>query len=159
MPIPFFKAKLTYRKYVYTGFTPEQVAGGAQVGLDSVKARIQNGMNVYDLPARPLKPGRNGRGGYPEMKLRHGNRAIRDWTYTGHTLRCLKVTQANQIRAVIEFLNESLPKRKQTAAQIAYYNNQRERQFGVSPRDNQAVNNYFQELIRNLQPLQTTRAA
>jgi hypothetical protein len=32
-----------------------------------------------------------------------------------------------------------MPGRRQTASQIAFYNNQRERQWGVSPRDRQAV--------------------
>ena len=64
---------------------------------------------------------------------------MRDWTWSGHTLRCLKVLTANENRAAIGFLDETMPGRRQTASQIAFYNNQRERQWGVSPRDRQAV--------------------
>ena len=46
---------------------------------------------------------------------------------------------ANENRAAIGFLDEAMPGRRQTASQIAFYNNQRERQWGVSPRDRQAV--------------------
>jgi hypothetical protein len=51
----------------------------------------------------------------------------------------LKVLSANENRAVIGFLDEAMPGRKQTASQIAFYNNQRERQWGVSPRDREAL--------------------
>jgi hypothetical protein len=49
------------------------------------------------------------------------------------------VLTANENRAAIGFLDEAMPGRRQTASQIAFYNNQRERQWGVSPRDRQAV--------------------
>jgi hypothetical protein len=49
------------------------------------------------------------------------------------------VLTANENRAAIGFLDETMPGRRQTASQIAFYNNQRERQWGVSPRDRQAV--------------------
>jgi hypothetical protein len=40
---------------------------------------------------------------------------------------------------VIGFLDEALPGRTQTASQMAFYNSQRERQWGVSSRDREAV--------------------
>jgi len=86
-----------------------------------------------------LKPAKPGRRGYPEYKSARGLRPIRDWTWSGHTLRCLKVLTANENRSVIGFLDEAMPGRKQTASQIAFYNNQRERQWGVSARDRAAV--------------------
>jgi phage terminase large subunit GpA-like protein len=42
------------------------------------------------------------------------------------------------------FLDEALPGRSQTASQIAFYNNRREHQWGVSPRDREAVLAAFQ---------------
>ena len=51
---------------------------------------------------------------------------------------------ANENRAAIGFLDESLPGRRQTASQIAAFNNRREAQWGVSPRDRQAVLAAFQ---------------
>jgi hypothetical protein len=113
--------------------------GFAQVLADSIRARIQSGQNIYDQPAAPLKPGKPGRRGYPDYKAARGLQPIRDWTWSGHTLRCLKVLRANENRAEIGFLDEAAPWRKQTASQIAFWNNQRERQWGVSPRDRQAV--------------------
>ena len=80
-----------------------------------------------------------GRRGYPDYKAARGLQPIRDWTWSGHTLRCLKVLTANENLAAIGFLDEALPGRRQTASQIAAYNNRRERQWGVSPRDRQAV--------------------
>ena len=54
-------------------------------------------------------------------------------------MRCLKVLTVNENRAVIGFLDDAMPGRRQTASEIAFYNNQRERQWGVSPRDRDAL--------------------
>jgi hypothetical protein len=113
--------------------------GFGQVLADSIRARIQSGRNIYDQPAAPLKPGRPGRRGYPDYKSARGLQPIRDWTWSGHTLRCLKVLTVNENRAVIGFLDEARPGRRQTASQIAFYNNLRERMWGVSARDRQAL--------------------
>jgi hypothetical protein len=86
----------------------------------------------------------SGRRGYPEYKAARGLQPIRDWTWSGHTLRCLKVLTANENRAAIGFLDEALPGRRMTASQIAAFNNRREAQWGVSPRDRQAVLAAFQ---------------
>ena len=110
----------------------------------SIRARIQSGQNIYDQGAAPLKPGQSGRRGYPDYKAARGLQPIRDWTWSGHTLRCLKVLTANENRAAIGFLDEALPGRRQTASQIAAFNNRREPQWGVSPRDRQAVLAAFQ---------------
>jgi hypothetical protein len=95
--------------------------------------------NIYDQAAAPLKPGLPGRRRYPDYKAARGLQPIRDWTWSGHTLRGLKVLTANENRAAIGFLDESLPGRRLTASQIAAFNNRREAQWGVSPRDRQAV--------------------
>jgi hypothetical protein len=113
--------------------------GFAQALADSIIARIRNAQNIYDQAAAPLKPGKPGRRGYPDCKVARGLKPTRDWTWSGHTLRCLKVLTVNENRAVIGFLDEALPGRRQTASQIAFWNNQRERQWGVSPRDREAV--------------------
>jgi len=106
---------------------------------DTIRARIQAGQNVYDQPAAPLKAGLSGRRGYPDYKQARGLQPIRDWTWSGHTLRCLKVLTANENRAVIAFLEEARPGRRQTASQIAFYNNRREHQWGVSNKDRAVV--------------------
>jgi hypothetical protein len=134
-----FQTVLKHARFVYSPYAATEMQGFAQVLADSIRARIQSGQNIYDQAAAPLKPGLPGRRGYPDYKAMRGLNPIRDWTWSGHTLRCLKVLTANENRAVIGFLDEAMSGRRQTASQIAFYNNQRERQWGVSPRDRQAV--------------------
>jgi hypothetical protein len=134
-----FQTVIKKARFVYSPFTSLEMHGFAQVLTDSIVARIRSGQNVYDQPASPLKPGKPGRRGYPDYKLARGLEPLRNWTWSGHTLRCLKVLTANENRAAIGFLDEALPGRRQTASQIAFFNNRRERQWGVSPRDRQAV--------------------
>jgi hypothetical protein len=134
-----FQTVIRRARFVYSPYTATEMQGFAQVLADSVQVRIQSGRNIYDQAAAPLKPGLSGRGGYPEYKAARGLQPIRDWTWSGHTLRCLKVLTANENRAAIGFLDETLPGRGITATQIASFNNRREAQWGVSPRDRQAV--------------------
>jgi len=58
-------------------------------------------LNVNDAPAKALKPGRSGRRGYPDHKAARGLIPIRDWVWTGRTMRSLKVKSANENQAVI----------------------------------------------------------
>jgi len=139
MTMPGFQTVHRTARFVYSPYTATEMQGFAQVLADTIRARIQSGQNIYDQPAAPLKPGKPGRRGYPDYKSARGLQPIRDWTWSGHTLRCLKVLAVNENRAVIGFLDEAMPGRRQTASQIAFYNNQRERQWGVSHRDRQAV--------------------
>lgn len=137
--MPRFQTVIRRARFVYSPYTAVEMQGFAQVLADAIRTRIQSGQNIYDQPAAPLKPGKPGRRGYPDYKSARGLQPIRDWTWSGHTLRCLKVLTANENRAVIGFLDEALPGRRETASQIAFYNNLRERQWGVSPRDRAAV--------------------
>ena len=146
-----FQTVLKHARFVYSPYTATEMQGFAQVLTDSIRARIQRGQNIYDQAAAPLKPGLPGRRGYPDYKVARGLQPIRDWTWSGHTLRCLKVLTANENRAAIGFLDETLPGRRQTASQIAFYNNQRERQWGVSPRDRAIV----LSVMLNYRPLVT----
>jgi len=138
-------------RFVYSPFTASEMASFGQLLADTIRARIQSGQNVYDQPAAPLKPGRNGHPGYPDYKTNRGLKPIRDWTWTGHTLRCLKVLTANDNRAVLGFLEETMPGRAQTASQIAFWNNQREHQWGVSPADRA----YLVPIMLSYRPLVT----
>jgi hypothetical protein len=134
-----FQTVIRHARFVYSPYSTTEMQGFAQALADSIRGRIQSGQNIYDQPAAPLKPGKPGRRGYPDYKSARGLQPIRDWTWSGHTLRCLKVLTANENRAAVGFLDEAKPGRRQTASQIAFYNNQRERQWGVSPHDRQAV--------------------
>src|SRR5580704_5051396 len=139
-----FQTVVRKARFVYSPYTSQEMQGFAQVLAHAIKKRIQSGQNIYDQAAAPLKPALSGRRGYPDYKTARGLQPIRDWTWTGHTLRCLKVLTVNENRAAIGFLDEALPGRRQRASQIAFYNNQRERQWGVSPHDREAVLAAFQ---------------
>ena len=79
---------------------------------DSIRTRIQSGQNIYNQAAAPLKPGLPGRRGYRDYRAARGLQPPRDWTWSGHTLRCLKVLTANENLAAIGFLDEALPGRR-----------------------------------------------
>lgn len=136
-------------RFVYSPFTGQEMQIFGQFLADTIRARIQAGQNVYDQAAAPLKPAKSGRKGYPDYKSARGLKPIRDWTWSGHTLRCLKVLTANENRAVLAFLQETKPGRGQTATQIAFTNNRREWQWGVSPRDRAAI----VEVMLNYRPV------
>ncbi len=134
-----FQTVIKRARFVYSPYTANEMQSFAQVLADSIRTRIRSGQNIYDQAAAPLKPGKSGRRGYPDYKTARGLLPIRDWTWSGHTLRCLKVLTVNENRAAIGFLDERFPGRTQTASQIAFFNNLRERQWGVSPRDREGV--------------------
>jgi hypothetical protein len=146
-----FQTVVRRARFVYSPFTAQEMQGFAQLLADVIKARIVSGQNIYDQAAAPLKLPLSGRRGYPDYKTARGLQPIRDWTWTGHTMRCLKVLTVNPNRAVIGFLDEAFPGRSQTASQIAFWNNQRERQWGVSPADRDRVI----PLILNYRPIVT----
>jgi hypothetical protein len=132
--MPKFQTVIKSARFVYSPYTATEMQGFAQVLADSIRARIQSGQNIYDQAAAPLKPGLPSRRGYPDYKAARGLQPIRDWTWSGHTLRCLKVLTANENRAAIGFLDEALPGRRQTASQIAAFNNLFKRFLGTPVR-------------------------
>ena len=137
--MPRFQTVVRRARFVYSPYTSDEMLGFGQLLADTIRARIQSGKNIYDQAAAPLKPGRSGHKGYPDFKAARGLKPIRDWTWSGHTLRCLKVLTVNENRAALGFLDETLPGRSQTASEIAFWNNQREHMWGVSPRDREPV--------------------
>ena len=82
-----FHTILKSARFIYPSYTAIEMQGFAQVLADSIRARIQSGENIYDQAAAPLKPGLPGRRGYPDYKAARGFQPIRDWTWSGHTLR------------------------------------------------------------------------
>jgi len=142
-------------RFIYSPFTTEEMTSFGQLLADTIRARIQAGQNVYDQAAAPLKPGKPGRRGYPDYKSARGLQPVRDWTWSGHTLRCLKVLTANENQAVVGFLQETKPGRSKTAAAIAYINNRREQQWGVSPHDRLVIT----QMMLNYRPIVTLEEA
>src|ERR1035441_2771205 len=94
-----FQTVIKRARFVYSLYTAIEMQGFAQALADSIRTRIQSGQNIYDQAAAPLKPGLPGRRGYPDYKAARGLNPIRDRTWPGHTLRCLKVLTANENRA------------------------------------------------------------
>lgn len=90
----------------------------------NIKARIQGAVTVYDIAAKPLKEA------YAKYKQRRAGSNLRDWTYTGRTLRGLRVLSAQPGRAVIGFSDP-------VAAQRAQIQQKLDPLFGVAP-SNQA---------------------
>jgi hypothetical protein len=103
-----FQTVIKSARFVYSPYAATEMQGFAQVLADSIRARIQSTQNIYDQAATPLKPGQSGRRGYPDYKFARGSKHIRDWTWSGHTLRCVKVLTANENSAATGFLVRAL---------------------------------------------------
>ena len=147
-----FQAKITRVRWVLGPFTAEDMQTIGNVVRDSIAARIGKGLNVEDAPARPLKPGRNGRRGYPDYKAARGLQPFRDWFWTGRTMRSLKVKAVSENRVTIGFVDPN-------ADRIAHVNNLREKQFGVSPKDRMALRAIVGALLNRARVIQFRRAA
>ena len=133
-------------------FTSEDMETIGNALVDKISARIGKGLNVNDAAAKPLKPGRNGRRGYPDYKSARGLQPIRDWVWTGRTMRSLKVKSASENRAVIGFVDPR-------ADRVAHANNLREKQFGISPTDRAAFNAAVLAVLRRVRVIRVKKAA
>lgn len=127
-----YQPKIRRARFKVGPFSPEQMEAIGNAMVDTISQRIRTGMNASDSPAKPLKPGRNGKRGYPDYKLARGRAPIRDWVMRGLTMRSLKVKSANENRVVIGFVNPQ-------ADYIAHVNNKIERMFGVSGNDRKVL--------------------
>jgi hypothetical protein len=130
-----FQPKITRARFALSRFSPEQMQGLGDLVVHLNKTRLAAGKNVLDSPAKPLKPGRAGRRGYPDYKSRRGLQPVRDWNWTGRTLRGMRTLAANENRVIVGFSDPVADFR-------AAVNNRRERQFGVSPADREAIAQY-----------------
>ena len=147
-----FNARITKARFVLGPFTAEDMLSIGNIVRDSIAARIGKGLNVNDAPAKPLKPGRSGRRGYPDYKAARGLQPFRDWFWTGRTLRSLKVKSASETRAVIGFVDPN-------ADRVAHVNNLREKQFGISPKDRKALTAAVLAMLRRARVIRVSRAA
>lgn len=175
-----FKTTIGNAKFVFSPLSPQQMQRIGEKLLASVKARIKQGVNCDDNPARPLKPGRISKGkivtrygrggkvawtdtvgggrqlpGYPDYKVAHGLRPIRDWIGFVGSMRMLdqmKVKRVDQNGGVIGFVDAN-------ADRNAYLNNLREKQFGVSPKDKEALNAAALEELMAFAPVQLRKVA
>lgn len=118
------------------GVQPDAIIRIGNALTGSIIERLLRAEDVHDAPAPPLKARIvNGKDtGYAGRKARKAPPAIRNWRFTGRTHRSMKVLRAEINKGVIGFTDAVTNRR-------AYLNNRRWRQFGVSPRDREALVN------------------
>jgi len=129
-----FETKFRRVRFVGFGYTAEQMAGAASAVITrAIVPRIQSGLTVTDSAAPALKPN------YAKVKARKHPPAVRNWTFTGRTLRSMKVLVGAPNKAIIGFIDPETNKR-------AAINNRRSRQFGISGTDGRIVGEEFGKL-------------
>ena len=94
-----------------------------------------------DSPAKALKPGRNGKRGYPDRKAARGLQSIRDLVWRGLTMRSIRVVSAKANEVRIGFDNPQ-------AARIAAFNQNREAMFWFSPANKKTIQELVSQAIR-----------
>lgn len=107
--------------------------------LESVISRIRRGVNANDGPAKPLKPGRGGRFGYPDLKKRKGLQPIRDIVFSGRTLQAAKVSRTADNEGELGF-NDA------RADRIMHANNLIDPMFALSPTDKVVLSESVQKI-------------
>lgn len=130
-----FVTKLTRARFAYSPLSNVEMANFAESVRKVMWKRISTGINANDASAKPLKPGKNGKPGYPEWKIRWGGQPIRNWISPRRKplgrqkiVNSLRVKTANENRAIIGFLDPNTDS-------VAHINNKVERMFGLSPKD------------------------
>ena len=133
--MPRFQTVVRHARFVYSPFTSDEMQGFAQLLADTIRARIpERPEHLRSGGGAAEAPRRQGASGYPDYKAAHGLQPIRDWTWTGHTMRCLKVLTANQKPGGDWLPRRGLcPVEARQLSQLAFWNNQTERMWGVSP--------------------------
>ncbi len=121
-----FQPKTTRARFNESGLTTDAMIGIGESFIDSMFARWDRAENVYDVPAKPLKKGY----AIQKSKLRRGNR--RNLKLTGDMRAHVKVLSANQNRVVIGPTDSAMAERIR-------FNNMKDRQYGVSPKDKEAI--------------------
>jgi hypothetical protein len=121
-----FTTKITHVQFTLSPFTSEQMAQIGSIMVDTITDRIRRAYTVEDQPAKPIVDR------YAKRKIRYGRNPIRDWSWSGQTLGSFKVKRASENQVTIGFVNP-------TADLKAHVNNLREKQFGVSPKDEEAL--------------------
>lgn len=127
-----FSTKITKARFRWSPFTAMQMLDIADDTRKHIQNRIQSAVNCEDQPAQPLKENRFK---YPEKKVKAGIEPLRNWISPvryprSHVklTRAMRVLRTNENRAEIGFIDPN-------SDRIAHINNQREKQFGVSPAD------------------------
>jgi hypothetical protein len=140
------------KRFVYRPLSGEQMATIGNLVIADVQARIRKGQNSGDASAKPLKPGRNGKRGYPDYKVARGLQGIRDLVWRGLTMRSIRVisSKANEVR--IGFDNPQ-------AARIAAINQSREAMFWFSPANKKTIQQLVTTALRAAEAVRVGKVA
>jgi hypothetical protein len=147
-----FQTKITRARFVVGPFTADNMVTIAQAVRDSIAARLKLGLNAEDAPAKPLKPRKGGGRGYPEYKIARGLQPIRDWWWSGRTVRSMKVLRASENMAVIGFTDAR-------SDRVAHINNLTERAFGMSPKNRVVLYDTVRAVLRRSKFVSAQRVA
>ena len=139
-------------RFVYRPISAEQMAVIGNLVVADVVSRIRKARNVEDAPAKPLKPGRNGKRGYPDWKAAHGLQPVRDLFWRGLTLRSIRVISAMSNEVRIGFDNPQ-------AAGIAYINQSREPMFWFSPTNLTHIHDLVKQTVLTTELVRSRRVA
>jgi hypothetical protein len=77
--MPRFQTAIRKARFVHSPYTATEMQDFAPVLTDSIRARIENGQNIYDQAVAPLKPGCLAAADIPDYKAARGLQPIRDW--------------------------------------------------------------------------------
>jgi hypothetical protein len=128
-------------RFVYRALSSEQMTTIGNLVIADIQARIRKGQNVADAQAKPLKPGRNGKRGYPDYKVARGLQGVRDLVWRGLTMRSIRVISSKPNEVRIGFDNPQ-------AARIAAMNQNREAMFWFSPNNKKRIQELVSTAIR-----------
>lgn len=129
-----FETKIKKARFAFVGYSGQQMKTVADATIArAILPRIQAGLTVDGTPAKALSPR------YARVKGRKHPPAIRNWVFTGRTLRSMKTLTAQLGQAVIGFTDGPSNMR-------ASINNTRSRQFGAGSREQGVISEEFAKL-------------
>lgn len=145
--MPTFSISMTkVPEFPDVSFTEQQMRTLAGDVQEQMRARILRGVNLSDAPAKPLSER------YAKRKQRRGRAPIRDWTFTGDTMRNLKIMETSKKSTEVGFdwrAAVSGGKGRPGPFQKALFQQNREPMFGLSPQNEQAVGRKVAEIFES----------
>ena len=140
------------KRFVWRPLSAEQMSVIGNLVVADVQSRMRKGLNASDDPAKPLKPGRNGKRGYPDYKIARGLQGIRDWVWRGMTVRSMRVVSAKANEVRIGFDNPQ-------ASRIAAINQRREPMLWFSPQNRKRIRELLSQALNRVGVRDTGKVA
>lgn len=129
-----FETVIKKVRFEFVGYSGEQMTTVSNAMITkAILPRIQSGAKIDGSPAQGLT------NRYARLKARKHPPALRNWSFTGQTLRSMKTITAKPNQAVVGFTTNAANMR-------AGINNARARQFGVGQRESIVVSEEFGKL-------------